>query len=73
MAFDPLRLDIIVYYNTLSPEQHIERKTYAQTPAVQSEQLYAVDFAAIRLKGLPMISELAKMAQAAYPQAYSGS
>lgn len=68
-----LQPEIIFYDNTLSPEQIIESETYAQTPAVQSEQLYAVDFAAIRLKGLPMISELAKMAQAAYPQAYSGS
>ena len=73
VELDALQPEIIFYDNTLSPEQIIESETYAQTPAVQSEQLYAVDFAAIRLKGLPMISELAKMAQAAYPQAYSGS
>ena len=73
MELGALQPEIIFYDNTLSPEQIIESETYAQTPAVQSEQLYAVDFAAIRLKGLPMISELAKMAQAAYPQAYSGS
>lgn len=73
VELDELMPEVIFYDNNLSPEQIIESEIYAQTPAVQSEQLYAVDFAAIRLKGLPMINELAKMAQAAYPQAYSGS
>lgn len=62
--------DIIFYDETLPPESISESKIYANSQAVRSGDLIAVDFSAIRLQGMPMLEEISKMAQAAYPQAY---
>lgn len=62
--------DIIFYDSQLDPQQILQSPVYSQSPAVLSQQLVPVDFSAVRLRGLPMIDELAKMAQAGYPQAY---
>lgn len=64
--------DIIFYDNQLDPEQIIQSPVYSQSPAVLSQQLIPVDFSAMRLHGLPMIDQLAQMAQSGYPQAYGG-
>ena len=61
---------ILFYDSTIDPEQIKQSEVYKDCPAVTSDQLVAVDFSAMRLRGLPMIEELAKMARAAYPQAY---
>lgn len=62
--------DIIFYDNQLDPEQICQSPVYSQSPAVLSQQLIPVDFSAVRLRGLPMVDQLAKMAQSGYPQAY---
>lgn len=67
---DELTPDILFYDSTIDPEQIKQSEVYKDCPAVTSDQLVAVDFSAMRLRGLPMIEELAKMARAAYPQAY---
>ena len=64
--------DIIFYDSQLDPEQIIQSPVYSQSPAVLSQQLIPVDFSAMRLRGLPMIDQLAQMAQSGYPQAYGG-
>ena len=67
---DELTPGIVFYDSTIDPEQIKQSEVYKDCPAVTSGQLVAVDFSAMRLRGLPMIEELAKMARAAYPQAY---
>ncbi len=62
--------DIIFYDETLSPESISQSEIYANSQAVRSDALVAVDFSAVRLQGMPMLEEISKMAQAAYPQAY---
>ena len=62
--------DIIFYDETLSPESISQSEIYANSQAVRSNALVAVDFSAVRLQGMPMLEEISKMAQAAYPQAY---
>ncbi len=62
--------EIIFYDQNLPQEQIFESEIYAQSPAALSGQLYPIDFTAVRMQGLPMIDELAKIAKAAYPQAY---
>ena len=64
------QLNRLVMWNHGDPEQIKQSEVYKDCPAVTSDQLVAVDFSAMRLRGLPMIEELAKMARAAYPQAY---
>ena len=62
----------ILFYdsNTISLEEIEQSEIYGNCTAVQSGNVFAVDFSAIRLRGLPMISALEAMAQQAYPQAY---
>lgn len=67
---DELQPEVLFYDKTLTAEQIAASEVYAQSPAVQTGQMYEIDFSAIRLQGLPMIEELGKMARAAYPQAY---
>lgn len=62
--------DIIFYDETLSPESISQSEIYANSQAVRSNALVAVDFSAVRLQGMPMLEEISKMAQTAYPQAY---
>ena len=62
--------DSIFYDSQLDPEQICQSPVYSQSPAVLSQQLIPVDFSAVRLRGLPMIDQLARMAQTGYPQAY---
>lgn len=62
--------DIIFYDETLSLESISQSEIYANSQAVRSNALVAVDFSAVRLQGMPMLEEISKMAQAAYPQAY---
>ena len=58
---DELTPDILFYDSTIDPEQIKQSEVYKDCPAVTSDQLVAVDFSAMRLRGLPMIEELAKM------------
>ena len=66
-ALDP---EIIFYDRLLSPEQIIQSDVYKNCAAVREGQLYPVDFSAVRLRGVPMMEELEKMARAAYPEAF---
>ena len=63
--------DIIFYDSQLDPERSF-KALCKRVSLVLSQQLIPVDFSAMRLRGLPMIDQLAQMAQSGYPQAYGG-
>ena len=65
-----LNPEIIFYDKTIPEEKIIESDIYKNSIAVEENQLFPIDFSAVRLKGLPMLEELEKMATAAYPEAF---
>ena len=65
--------DVILYDKSIAPEQITESKTYADSPAVKNDKLYAVDLARIQRQGSGMVQEVQAVAQALYPEAFSGS
>lgn len=67
VGLDP---DLIFYNKDLPISSITENPAYQNCSAVKNEQLFPIDFSAVRLKGLPMLEQLSLMAKSAYPQAF---